>query len=88
MTVFNPPLTRAAQQLALLQFLLLLGGTLAFLWQADDWPLLRLLPWFAALCVALWGLGALLQNRLRGRRLLALDALALACALLLHVELA
>ena len=87
-TVFNPPLTRAAQQLALLQFLLLLGGTLAFLWQADDWPLLRLLPWFAALCVALWGLGALLQNRLRGRSLLALDALALACALLLHVELA
>ena len=87
-TVFNPPLTRAAQQLALLQFLLLLGGTLAFLWRADDWPLLRLLPWFAALCVALWGLGALLQNRLRGRSLLALDMLAAVAALLLHLGLA
>lgn len=77
---FDPPLPRATAWLAGLQFVALLGGVAAFLWQVDGWPLATACVWLLALTASLWGVGALLQGRISATELWLIEACALATA--------
>ncbi|MFT4240827.1 MAG: lysoplasmalogenase family protein [Acidovorax sp.] len=80
MVLFDPPMGRAVQCFALLQFVLLLGGVAAFLWQADGAPLVHNAVWFAALLTMQWSLGAVMQGRIGMLMALMLQSAALATA--------
>ena len=75
---FDPPLSLATAWLAGLQFVGLLVGVAAFLWQADSWPLATACVWLLALTASLWGVGALLQGRIGATELWLIEACALA----------
>ncbi len=75
--VFNPPMSRTAQWFVGLQFLLLLQGVTAILWNAHRMPALDCALWSAALVTAYWAMGAVAQGRLS-----ILGALAVQCAAL------
>ena len=77
---FDPPLAPATAWLAGLQFVALLGGVAAFLWQVDSWPLATSCVWLLALTASLWGVGALLQGRISATELWLIEACALATA--------
>ena len=61
---FDPAASRGARWLAILMFLLLLGGIAFFLWTADARGVSGNLAWAAALTTLLWTQGALLQGRI------------------------
>ena len=80
MVTFHPPMPRAVQWFALVQFALMLAGVAAFLWQADGAPLAENAIWFATLLVAQWALGAVMQGRIGLLMALMLQSGALATA--------
>lgn len=80
MQLYHPPMSRAAQWFALVQFALLLAGVAAFLWQADAAPLARNAIWFAVLLTVQWSLGAVMQGRITALMALMLQSGALATA--------
>lgn len=80
MQLYHPPMSRAAQWFALVQFALLLAGVAAFLWQADAAPLARNAIWFAVLLTVQWSLGAVMQGRITALMALILQSGALATA--------
>ena len=80
MQLYQPPMSRAVQWFALLQFALLLVGVAAFLWQADAAPLAHNAVWFAALLTVQWSLGAVMQGRIGMLMALMLQSAALATA--------
>ncbi|UCU99776.1 lysoplasmalogenase family protein [Acidovorax radicis] len=77
---YHPPMSRAVQGFAVLQFAALLTGVAAFLWQADSTPLADNALWFAVLLVAQWALGAVMQGRIGMLQALMLQSGALATA--------
>ena len=80
MQLYHPPMSRAVQWFALVQFALLLAGVAAFLWQADAAPLARNAIWFAVLLTVQWSLGAVMQGRITVLMALMLQSGALATA--------
>lgn len=80
MQLYNPPMSRAVQRFALVQFALLLTGVAAFLWQADAAPLAHNAIWFAVLLTVQWSLGAVMQGRIGMLMALMLQSAALATA--------
>ncbi len=80
MQLYHPPMSRAAQWFALVQFAVLLAGVAAFLWQADAAPLARNAIWFAVLLTVQWSLGAVMQGRITVLMALMLQSGALATA--------
>lgn len=80
MQLYHPPMSRAAQWFALVQFAMLLAGVAAFLWQADAAPLARNAIWFAVLLTVQWSLGAVMQGRITALMALMLQSGALATA--------
>jgi uncharacterized membrane protein YhhN len=77
---YEPVVPGAVRLFAGLQFLALLGGTVAFLWFAEVLPLPSVLVWLAVLSTGLWSTGALLQARLTVGEALFVNAAALATA--------
>ncbi|MFN3376441.1 MAG: lysoplasmalogenase family protein [Burkholderiaceae bacterium] len=77
---FDPPMTPGIRRFAAVQFVLLLAGVAAFLWQADSAALGVNLVGFAVLLVWQWALGALMQGRLHWLEMLTLQCGALAMA--------
>jgi len=80
MQLYHPPMSRAVQWFALVQFALLLTGVAAFLWQADAAPLAQNALWFAVLLTVQWSLGAGMQGRIGMLMALMLQSAALATA--------
>ena len=80
MQLYHPPMSRAVQRFALVQFALLLTGVAAFLWQADAAPLAHNAIWFAVLLTVQWSLGAVMQGRIGMLMALMLQSAALATA--------
>ena len=77
-THFNPPLSRAQQWFAAMQFLLTLGAVAALLWHVDAMPLAEAAIWCAALATGVWALGRFMQGALHFLEVLAVQAAALA----------
>ncbi|MEO6972159.1 MAG: lysoplasmalogenase family protein [Rhodoferax sp.] len=77
---FHPAISRAVAWFTALQFVLLLAGVSVFLWFADSMPLAPSFVWLAALTVALWALGAVLQGRIGMLQVLLIESAALATA--------
>ncbi len=86
---YAPPMGRAVQVFAGVQFALLLAGVAGFLWFADAWPMPRNAVVFAVLLVSLWAIGAVMQGRIGMGEALLIEcgALSMACAALGWVEL-
>ncbi len=86
---YAPPMGRAVQWFAGLQFIALLAGVAGFLWFADGWPLSRSAVVFTVLVVALWAIGAVMQGRIGMGEALLIEcaALSMATAALGAVEL-
>jgi sterol desaturase/sphingolipid hydroxylase (fatty acid hydroxylase superfamily)/uncharacterized membrane protein YhhN len=61
-TTYNPPLTRAQQWFAGLQFVLALTAVLAFLWQVDSMRVVDAAIWCGAIASGLWATGRFLQG--------------------------
>ena len=80
MPLFNPAMSPALRWFAGVQFVLLLGGVTAFLWQADRAPLAVNAIWFAVLAACQWALGAAMQGRISAWEALMIQAGALATA--------
>jgi len=77
-TTYDPPLGRAQQWFAVLQFGLALGAVSIFLWHADTMPMAEAAIWVFALSCALWALGLFMQSRLSMLEVLLLQCAALA----------
>jgi len=77
---YDPPAGRALQVFGALQFLLLLAGSVLFLWHADTLALAPAVVWLAALATGLWCTGAVLQGRLSITDVLLVEAAALSTA--------
>ena len=77
---FQPPMSRAAQWFAGLNFAVLLGGVIVFLWHADSLPLAQAGVELAALSAGLWAVGAVTQGRITMLEALLIQAAALATA--------
>ena len=80
MPLFDPPLSAPLRWFAGVQFVLLLAGVAAFLWQADGAPLATNAVWFATLLACQWALGATMQGRIGMGLALMIEAGALATA--------
>ncbi|MGX5663985.1 lysoplasmalogenase family protein [Diaphorobacter nitroreducens] len=80
MPLFDPPLSAPLRWFAGMQFVLLLAGVAAFLWQADGAPLATNAVWFATLLACQWALGATMQGRIGMGLALMIEAGALATA--------
>ena len=77
---YGPPIGHAAAWFAGLNFLLLLGGVLVFLWHAERMPLGLAAVWFSALTASLWAVGAVTQARVTVAEAVLIQAAALATA--------
>lgn len=77
---FNPPMNRALQVFAAIQFALLLTGVASFLWVADSLPRAQAAVGVVALWAGMWALGAAMQARLSMVAVLMLDAALIAAA--------
>lgn len=75
--LFAPPMDRALRCFVVLDFAALVLGAIAFLWQADQAPLLHNLWGFGVLLLGQWTLGAALQGRMHWGMALALQGAAL-----------
>ena len=80
MPLYHPPMSRALQWFAGVQFVLMLAGVAAFLWQADSAPLVDNVVWFTTLLAAQWALGAAVQGRIGMGMALMIESAALATA--------
>ena len=80
MPLFDPPLSAPLRWFAGVQFVLLLAGVAAFLWQADSAPLATNAVWFATLLACQWALGAAMQGRIGMGLALMIEAGVLATA--------
>ena len=63
-THFNPPMNRAQQWFAAVQFLLTLGAVAALLWHVDAMPRADAAIWCAALTAGVWAVGRFAQGAL------------------------
>ena len=79
-TIYAPPMSRAVQLFAALQFVVLLAGVGAFLWLTDGWPLWQSAVWLSVLVTTLWALGAVMQGRISMGEALMIECGALAMA--------
>lgn len=79
-TRYEPVVSQPVQWFAGVQFLLMLGGVVVFLWFSDDMPLPQAAVWLATLTSVLWAIGAVLQGRLSVTEVLLVEAAALATA--------
>ena len=77
---FDPPLSRATQWFAAVQFVVLLAGVSAVLWFSDRAAPLTLALGSLALAAGYWTIGAVLQGRIRWPTVLLIQAAALATA--------
>ncbi len=79
---YDPPASRTLQAFGALQFLLMLAGSLLFLWFSEDLALAPAVVWLLALGAGLWCTGAVLQGRLSLTEVLFIEAavLSTACA--------
>jgi uncharacterized membrane protein YhhN len=86
---YDPPASRGVQAFGALQFLLMLAGSVLFLWHSEDLPLAQAVVWLLALSLGLWCTGAVLQGRLSVTEALLIEAAALstACAATGYIEL-
>ncbi|MDH4449979.1 MAG: lysoplasmalogenase family protein [Rhodoferax sp.] len=73
---FNPPLNRAQQWFATLQFAGLLAAVAAFLWVADGLPFADAALYAAALFACVWAVGRFMQHGLTMLEVLAVEAAA------------
>ena len=78
LTTYDPPLGRAQQWFAVLQFGLALGAVSVFLWHADAMPAGEAAIWVLALASSLWALGLFMQGRSSMLEVLVLQCAALA----------
>jgi uncharacterized membrane protein YhhN len=79
-TRYEPAVSKGVQWFAGVQFLLLVGFAVVFLWFSDLMPLSHSAIWLAALTAALWTIGGVLQGRLSVTEVLLIEAAALATA--------
>jgi len=79
-TRYEPEVSLGVQWFAGLQFLLLVGCAVVFLWFSDVMPLPQAAVWLAALTASLWAIGGVLQGRLSVTEVLFIEAAALATA--------
>ncbi len=86
---YDPPASRGVQAFGALQFILMLAGSVLFLWHSEDLPLAQAVVWLLALATGLWCTGAVLQVRLTLADVLFIEAavLSTACAATGLVEL-
>ncbi|AVQ83559.1 MULTISPECIES: lysoplasmalogenase family protein [unclassified Variovorax] len=77
---YEPEVSLGVQWFAGLQFLLLVGCAVVFLWFSDVMPLPQAAVWLAALTASLWAIGGVLQGRLSVTEVLFIEAAALATA--------
>lgn len=77
-TPYDPPLTRAQQWFAALQFVVSLGAVSVFLWSADSLAGGEAAVWVAAITAAMWAQGLFLQGRLAMAEVLLLECAVLA----------
>ena len=80
--LFAPPMGRALRSFVVLDFAALVLGATAFLWQADQAPLLHNLWGFGVLLLGQWTLSAAMQGRMHWGMALALQAAAVGLAAL------
>jgi sterol desaturase/sphingolipid hydroxylase (fatty acid hydroxylase superfamily)/uncharacterized membrane protein YhhN len=78
--VFHPPMSRAAQWFVAGQFVVLLQGVTAILWNAHQLPALDCTVWSTALVAAYWAMGAVAQSRITMTGALMVESAALAVA--------
>ncbi|RTQ32238.1 hypothetical protein EJP69_23510 [Variovorax gossypii] len=79
-TRYEPAVSAGVQWFAGIQFLLLIGFAVVFLWFSDQMPLAKSAVWLAALTAMLWAIGGVLQGRLTVTEVLLVEAAALATA--------
>ncbi|RUR69567.1 hypothetical protein EJP67_21160 [Variovorax guangxiensis] len=79
-TRYEPVVSAGVQWFAGIQFLLLVGFAVVFLWFSDLLPLPHSAVWLAALTAMLWAIGGVLQGRLTVTEVLLIEAAALATA--------
>ncbi|WP_418117989.1 lysoplasmalogenase family protein [Variovorax sp. 350MFTsu5.1] len=79
-TRYEPVVSAGVQWFAGIQFLLLVGFAVVFLWFSDLLPLPHSAVWLAALTAMLWAIGGVLQGRLAVTEVLLIEAAALATA--------
>lgn len=79
-TRYEPAVSAGVQWFAGIQFLLLVGCAVVFLWFSDLMPLSHSAVWLAALTAMLWAIGGVLQGRLTVTEVLLIEAAALATA--------
>ncbi|MET3476705.1 lysoplasmalogenase family protein [Variovorax atrisoli] len=79
-TRYEPAVSAGVQWFAGIQFLLLVGCAVVFLWFSDLMPLSHSGVWLAALTAMLWAIGGVLQGRLTVTEVLLIEAAALATA--------
>ena len=77
---YAPPMSRAVQWFAALQFSGLLVGVGVFMWVAHQLAPAHAVAWFAALTVTLWAIGAVLQGRISMAEALLIESAAIATA--------
>ena len=71
---FDPPMTRGARVLALVQFVIALAGAIPLLWYSDAMSFAQLALAAGAILAALWITGVVMQGRLSVLRALAIEA--------------
>jgi len=79
-TRYEPAVSAGVLWFAGIQFLLLVGFAVVFLWFSDILPLSHSAVWLAALTAMLWAIGGVLQGRLTVTEVLLIEAAALATA--------
>ena len=86
---YDSPTGRGVRLFGVLQFLLMLVGSVLFLWFSETLPLAQAVVWLLALGAGLWCTGAVLQGRLSLTEVLLIEAavLSTACAATGLVEL-
>ena len=79
-TRYEPVVSAGVLWFAGIQFLLLVGFAVVFLWFSDILPLSHSAVWLATLTAMLWAIGGVLQGRLTVTEVLLIEACALATA--------
>jgi sterol desaturase/sphingolipid hydroxylase (fatty acid hydroxylase superfamily) len=79
--IYDPPMTRAVRSFALLHLAAAILATLPLLWFLPELEPAALTGGAAAILAALWLTGAVMQGRIRVRRAIVLEALALGVVL-------
>jgi alkylglycerol monooxygenase len=75
-----PPMTKQLAWFTCAQFVLMLAGVVAFLWNAEGMPFAHAAVWVLVQCVALWAIGAVMQGRITILEAVVLQVAALSTA--------